>query len=294
VVPQRPGESTQAITLTWRERLDPGRTMEPKLPQFTDLRIMQGLWRVVPPPGHRLTRRGGTMLPVDLVEAEASRAQCVIDELKRLRSLGDLDDVGLKRLNNQLVTLDLQLSDNLVSLQRQDQQGDQSARQQLYSAQVVNEVNGNRSELQQELKRIDDVRTARGARRGRLGLDNAVQSWGKGKAAAPREEAAMEETTFVTHPPIGITVRKPQQLAPGANLGAGNAPPGQRDEDHRALLGLDLLGDPGTGGLALKAQSNDLRVELTMSRSGGQAWPWIAVVLSLLVLAGGVWVGRRP
>lgn len=287
VTPQRPGESAQAISLTWRERIDPRRAFSPGLPRFIDLKIMQGLWRVVPPPGYELKRRDGTLAVVDPVEIEASRAQNVIDELKRLRTLGDLDDVGLKRLGDQLVTLDLQLSDNLISLQQVEAQQVQSPQQQAFNSRVIGEVNGNRSELQRELKRIDGVRTARGERRGKLGLDNATQEWSKA-SAAPTSVG-----TYAARPSLPLSDRKPQRLAPDASLGAGQPPPGNRADDQRALLGLDLLGDPGAGGLTLRGQTNDLRLELTMSRSGGALGPWLLVLASVLILAGGAWFARR-
>jgi hypothetical protein len=287
VTPQRPGESAQAISLTWRERIDPRRTFSPGLPRFIDLKIMQGLWRVVPPPGYELKRRDGTLMVVDTVELEACRAQNVIDELKRLRTLGDLDDVGLKRLGDQLVNLDLQLSDNLISLQQVESQQDQSPQQQAFNSRVIGEVTGNRSELQRELKRIDGVRTARGERREKLGFDNATQEWSKA-AAAPSSVG-----TYAARPSLSLSDRKPQRLAPDANLGAGQPPPGNRVEDQRALLGLDLLGDPGAGGLTLRGQTNDLRLELSMARSGGDIAPWLLVLGSLLVLVGGVWFARR-
>ena len=55
--------------------------------------------------------------------------------LPTIRPLGDLDDAGLKRLNDQLVTLDLQLSDNLVSLQQQEELTQQTQSQQALGAQ---------------------------------------------------------------------------------------------------------------------------------------------------------------
>jgi hypothetical protein len=287
VTPQRPGESAQAISLTWRERIDTRRAFSPGLPRFSELKIMQGLWRVVPPPGYELKRRDGTLDVVDPVEIEASRAQNVIDELKRLRTLGDLDDVGLKRLGDQLVTLDLQLSDNLISLQQVEVQQAQTAEQQAFNSRVINDVNGNRGELQRELKRIDGVRTSRGERRGKLGLDKTAQEWEKA-AAAPSSVG-----TYAARPSLPLVDRKPQRLAPDASLGAGQPPPGNRVEDQRALLGLDLLGDPGAGGLTLRGQTNDLRLELSMTRSGGAVAPWLLALGSLLVLIGGAWFARR-
>jgi hypothetical protein len=248
---------------------------------------MHGLWRVVPPPGYQLTRHGGTLLPVDDVEAEADRAQSVIDELKRLRGLGDLDDVGLKRLNNQLVTLDLQLSDNLVSLQQVEGKEQQSKMQQTYNAQVITDVNSNRQELQRELQRIDVVRSERGQRRNKLGLDNPNQFWEKAKAAP------VVSATYAARVELRINTNEAQPLASDATLGAGQAPPGQRTDDHSTVLGLDLLGDPGAGGLSLRAQGNDLTMELSMTRTNGRAWPWLAVVSSLLLLGAGLWLFRR-
>jgi hypothetical protein len=294
VTPQKPGESTQAISLTWRERLAPNGKMTPGLPQFIDLRIMSGLWRMIPPPGFQLTRHGGSLLPVDDVVAEADRAQSVIDELKRLRGLGDLDDVGLKRLNDQLVTLDLQLSDNLVSLQQVDGATPQSMPQQIYNSRVITEVTSNRQELQRELQRIDSVRNERGQRRNKLGLDNLNQSWDK-EQAAPTSASG---TVFSPRAGMAIKARVAQSLANGATvsgtiLGAGQTPPGQRKDHDRNVIGLDLLGETGSGGLFLRAQGNDLTVELTMSRTDRQIWPWLAAVSSLLLLMGGLWLSRR-
>jgi len=99
--------------------------------------------------------------------------------------------------------------------------------------------------------------------------------------------------TYGARPTLPLSDRKPQRLAPDASLGAGQPPPGQRAEDQRALLGLDLLGDPGAGGLTLRGQTNDLRLELSMARAGGGFGPWLLVLASALVVIGGVWFARR-
>jgi hypothetical protein len=75
-----------------------------------------------------------------------------------------------------------------------------------------------------------------------------------------------------------VPLRPANKLTPDANLGAGQPVPGQRAADTGTVLGLDLLGDPGTGGLSLRAQGNDLRMELTMTRTGGVVWPWFAAL----------------
>jgi len=287
VTPQRPGEAAQPITLTWRERLDPRGTFSPGLPRFSDLRIMQGLWRVVPPPGYELKRRGGTLDVSDAVVLEACRAQNVIDELKRLRTLGDLDDAGLKRLNDQLVTLDLHLSDNLVSLQQAEDSPLQTQQQQLLNAQVVSDVNGNRGELQRELQRIDGVRSARFERRSKIGVDNTAQSWSK----AP--SAPSISGIYAARPELPLNDRRVNRLAPDATLGAGQPPPGHRADDQRALLGIDLLAAPGADGLMLRGQTSDLRLELSMSRTGGALGPWLLTLGSLAVLVVGLWLTRR-
>jgi hypothetical protein len=301
VTPQRPGEAAQAITMTWRERLDPQRIISPGMPRFTDLKIMQGLWRVVPPPGYELTRRGGTMLAIDAVEVEASRAMSAIDELKRLRGLSDLDDVGLQRLNNQLATIDLALCDSLVSLKNGTDKV-QSQQRQSYNYQVITDVNSNRADLQQEIKRIDTVRSSRNTRRGQLGLDNPSQSWAEvnllkespGKGSQTKETVASPiNTTYAPRANNPVTPRQAKPLLADANLGAGQAPPGHRKDDQSAVLGIDLLGNVGTEGLALRAQGNDLRMELTMSRTGSNTQPWLAALASLMVLAGGLWISRR-
>ena len=296
VTPQRPGEAAQAITMTWRERLNPQRVISPGMPRFTELKIMQGLWRVVPPPGYELTRRGGTMLAIDAVDAEASRAMSAIDELKRLRGLSDLDDVGLQRLNNQLATIDLLLCDSLVSLKK-DGEKMQSQQRHSYNAQVVTDVVSNRADLQQEMKRIDTVRSSRGARRSQLGLDNPSQSWADESQV---KESPVKDTAAADLNPIyapramnPIAARQAKPLPADANLGAGQAPPGNRINDQGAVLGLDLLGAVGTDGLALRAQGNDLRMELTMARTGSNVQPWLAALASLMVLAGGLWMSRR-
>jgi LPXTG-motif cell wall-anchored protein len=90
-----------------------------------------------------------------------------------------------------------------------------------------------------------------------------------------------------------IAARQAKPLPADANLGAGQAPPGNRINDQGAVLGLDLLGAVGTDGLALRAQGNDLRMELTMSRTGSNVQPWLAALASLMVLAGGLWMSRR-
>ena len=298
VTPQRPGEAAQAITMTWRERLDPQRIISPGMPRFTDLKIMQGLWRVVPPPGYELTRRGGTMLSIDAVEVEASRAMSAIDELKRLRGLSDLDDVGLQRLNNQLATIDLVLCDSLVSLKNGTDKV-QSQQRLSYNTQVITDVNSNRADLQQEIKRIDTVRLSRGARRNQLGLDNQSQDWAnenvvkESQAKEMKEKQALINTVYAPRANNPVAARQATPLPADANLGAGQAPPGHRSDDQTAVLGLDLLGNVGSEGLALRAQGNDLRMELTMSRTGSNTQPWLAALASLIVLAGGLWISRR-
>ena len=298
VTPQRPGEAAQTITMTWRERLDPQRIISPGMPRFTDLKIMQGLWRVVPPPGYELTRRGGTMLSIDAVEVEASRAMSAIDELKRLRGLSDLDDVGLQRLNNQLATIDLVLCDSLVSLKNGTDKV-QSQQRLSYNTQVITDVNSNRADLQQEIKRIDTVRSSRTTRRGQLGLDNQSQDWAnenvvkESQAKEMKEKQALINTVYAPRANNPVAARQATPLPADANLGAGQAPPGHRSDDQTAVLGLDLLGNVGSEGLALRAQGNDLRMELTMTRTGSNPQPWLAALASLIVLAGGLWISRR-
>ncbi|MBA3698876.1 MAG: hypothetical protein H0W78_08480 [Planctomycetes bacterium] len=64
--------------------------------------------------------------------------------------------------------------------------------------------------------------------------------------------------------------------------------------DQRALIELDLLGDPGAGCLTLRGQTNDLRLELTMARACGDFRKWLLTIGAFITLIAGLWFARRP
>ena len=62
------------------------------------------------------------------------------------------------------------------------------------------------------------------------------------------------------------------------------------------MVGPDLLGNVGTistNDLALRAQGNDQRMELIMTRTGSNAQPCLAALAALTVPVSGLWISRR-
>jgi hypothetical protein len=299
------------------------------MPMFPDLRIMQVLWRFVPPPGFDLSRRDGALHEAGFGDAESDRAKRVIEELKRLRGLGNLKDAGMQRLSEQLSTLDLELNDYLIGMNRlggdqavqaaagqarqprpgqQVQHGQQAAPQQadwqsLNSA-IINDVNKNRAELQQEQQRIEGVFNSRQGRRKAFNLDNS-QSWGQSPSNAKVAPNAPNAPPPLQAQPVRgeFAPRRfpntwPWQdalaVTAGQSLGAGAPPPGFRAASAGSLLGLDLVGDRPDEGLTLRGQGGDLGLELKLSRHWPSPWPWLALAgAAVVLLVGWAWARRK-
>ncbi len=114
VRPLRPGEATTRIELTWRQQaLSADGRLAPAAPLFPDLRLMQVAWRFVPPSGDRLRLVGGALTAAAAMDVQALGAQRVVDEIRRLKAQGNLNDNGLKRLSDNLAASEIELNDYL-------------------------------------------------------------------------------------------------------------------------------------------------------------------------------------
>jgi hypothetical protein len=293
VRPQRPGETALRIVLTWRERLDLSGRFTPRMPLLTELRTMQVLWRLVPPAGQRLVRQDGDLRDTSLDEAAAGRAHAVIAELQRLHSLGDLNDVAMHRLSDQLGALDLELDDYLVGLSAGDQRADlaraagRPAAGAAANQAVIGEVVSNRAQLQQELQRIDRLAQSREDRRKGLGFGNAAQRWLGPGLVAPPAGASAEPAALPRLLPARLPWPEPLAVGAGGTLGPGEPPPGFRAAGAGSLLGVDLVGDPGTGGLQL--QGSGFAVELSLRATGARWWPYLLLGGAGAMLSAGLW-----
>ena len=286
VRPMRPGESALRITLTWRERVNLAGRFTPHLPLLSELRTMQVLWRLVPPVGEQLEREDGDLRVARLGEAEAAsaRAHAVIAELQRLHSLGDLGEVALRRLGDQLGVLDAELSDYLVSL------GTGAPGAAAANQAVIGEVTGNRAQLQSELTRIGRLTQEREARRKALGLGNAVQLWAAPAAPAAATQDDDGPLSLPRLRPASLPWPAPLAVGAGGALGAGEPPPGYRQSGGGSLLGVDLVGDPGAGGLQL--QGDGFAVVLSLHRTGASWWPSLLLGAALALAVAGLWRRR--
>ncbi len=290
VRPQRPGETAQRIVLTWRERLDLSRRFTPHMPLLSELRTMQVLWRLVPPAGALLERADGDLRDASLVEAEAGRAHAVIAELQRLHSLGDLGDVAMHRLSDQLGALDLELNDYLVALSAGAPAGRGGAAAAANQA-VIGEVLGNRAQLQGELQRIDRLAQNRAGRRKALGLGNDAQRWAVAAADASAPPGGTQPVALPRLLPAHLPWPAPLAIGAGGTLGPGEPPPGFRPAGAGSLLGVDLVGDPGAGGLQLLGSG--FAVELSLHATGQRRWPALLLAAAGALLAAAMWRRAR-
>ncbi len=294
VRPLRPGEATLRIELTWRQQVGDSAHLHPGAPLLGDLRIMQALWRFVPPPGYAIARRDGTLAEVPAAHAAAQRVRRVIEDLKRLRGVGTLSDSGVQRLHDQLEVLDLELDDYLVDLKGLGgEDADLSAAaararspdEAREAKAAIADVVGNRRDIQSDLQRLDELAGARLGRRKALGLSNSVQTWNGGTTTAPAQLADYLRRIDDGDPPW----QPAQILAGGAALGAGEPAPGHRASASASLLGIDLIPPTDGDGLVLRGQGSDLQVELSLTRAPPARWPWVtlgaAAVLAVAAFA---------
>ncbi len=294
----RPGEATLRIELTWRQQVADTARFRPGAPLLGELRIMQTLWRFVPPPGHALTRRDGTLAEIPATHAAAQRVRRVIEDLKRLRGVGTLSDSGVQRLHAQLEVLDLELDDYLVDLKGLGgEDADLSAA--AASARTpeaageakaaIADVVSNRRDIQSDLQRLDALAGTRAGRRKALGLWNGVQTWNGRQVLAPAQLA-----DYLTRLDDGdLPWQSAQPLAGGAALGAGEPAPGHRASATASLLGIDLIPPTDGEGLVLRGQGSDLQVELALTREPAARWPWLALVGGALLAGATLLVRRR-
>lgn len=258
VQPLRAGEAARRVELTWRQA--PGRIdrLTPLAPHFTDLRVVQTLWRVVPPPGWVLRRREGSLRRADPSQAEQDRTDRVVEEMRRLRSQGQLQDRALQRCNDNLEALALELKDYASASAAQGNAVQSAA------------ITGQLALLEEDLSRNTSVLGNRSGNRRSLAIGASVRMW---KAEArPTEDDAL------------LPWDAERSLERGASLGSGETAPGHRPHHDRHLLGIDLLGTRG-GGLSLRGSGTG-DVVLALEREQGRRWPWLA--LGVLVLSVGV------
>jgi hypothetical protein len=82
----------------------------------------------------------------------------------------------------------------------------------------------------------------------------------------------------------------PLAVGAGGTLGPGEPPPGLRAAGAGSLLGVDLVGDPGVGGLQL--QGSGFAVELSLHATGARWWPVLLLCGAGVMLVAGVWRRR--
>jgi len=273
VKPLRPGEAARRVELTWRQsaRADATRLL-PVMPLFTELKIMQSLWRFSPPNGWQVERRDGTLNPIAASDADGERAKRVVEELSRLRNQGELKDNALLRCNDQLDQLELELSDYNVQLKT------------IGSTQVA-EIDGQLGQLRDDRQRNSAVYGNRAGNRKALSIGKRTRDWGNA--------AADPSTTMIALAAITLPWREALTVESRTGLPDGAPPPGHRAFAERTLLGIDLVGDaPAT--LNLRGNGGDLSVELDLQRPQTSWWPSLAGALAFLaMLALAVFVQRR-
>ncbi len=270
VRPLRAGEAARRIILTWRQDSD-GKMprLIPRSPNFPELRIVQTVWRVIPPPGWSLDRVSGSLREATIGEAEQDRTDRVVEELNRLRGQTDLKDRALIRCNGNLKALELELHDYASQAEAQ------GSREQSVS------INSAIGALQKDYASNDMVFGNRSSGRKKLAIGSSTRSW------VPSQSELSSTLILIPAMPWEAALT----LAGDGRLGDGEAPAGPRGQLDRALLGIDLLGDTA-GGLVLRG-SGIGDVILSLSPPRARSWPWLAMISAVLVGCVALWSSKR-
>jgi len=289
-----PGEASIPVEVTWRAPAPGGNRLAIALPQLTDVRVVEGLVRVIPPTGYAIDRVDGNLRPVEPGLGAKLRSERVIDELAHLRKQGlDLGEAGLERLRDNLADLEQELADYNVDLAREmtrfEEAADGAGRkrgwaQDLESQMVLNW--DNREFAQKHQAKVLEVVDRRAARRRALKLDRPRQVWepavvarGPGRHLAPAPL------------PLAWSVERTE---PGGGLEVGEGPSGSGAGLEGRLIGIDLLAAGEADGTAFVGQGGDLRLVVDLERVESR-WPgvlkWALAVLFLV--AAGVLARRR-
>jgi hypothetical protein len=288
VEPLRPGQASTRVQLAWRAAPQPGGAIALTAPRLAGLRIVASAWRLAAPPGWGLERRGGSLEAADAVEVAALRAQAVIDEIQRLQAVDGLAEAGLRRLDGQLARLDAELKDHLAALGEADRllRGSRSASSAWASklGSTSQAIAGNRQQILEIQQGIQRAYGSRSARRKGLNIDALNQRWDANQAEAAGETARQL--------PIEQPWSTPLALAPGAGLGAGEAPTGQTGAAAQAIAGIEPAAEPAQPTLVLRGQGDGLDAALRLVPPPHPRGPWILVGLGLLAGAG-AWLALR-
>jgi len=270
VRPLRAGEAARRIELTWRQDSDGNMPrLIPRSPIFPELRIVQTLWRVIPPPGWSLARMSGSLREATSGESEQDRTDRVVEELNRLRGQTDLKDRALIRCNGNLKALELELHDYASQAEAQGSQAQSAS------------INSAIGALQKDYASNNMVFGNRSSGRMKLAIGTSTRSW------APMQSELSSTLILIPARPWEAALT----LAGDGRLGDGEAPAGPRGQLDRALLGIDLLGET-EGGLVLRGSGiGDVVLSLNPSRT--RSWPWLAMISAVLVGCVALWSSKR-
>lgn len=293
VAPLRPGQASTRIALTWRQAGATG-PVALRPPLIGGLRIAASAWRIAAPPQWRVSRRDGALTESDPVDAATGRAQAVVDEIQRLRSVDNLGEAGMRRLEAQLAVLDSELRDHLAGLGRHQERLRRlaSARQEPAGGAQSSRIDAVSNSLTENAAQIGELQQRlsvdfgnRSNRRKQLNLDALVQNWAAPAPIAPNGPDAL---------PAALPWSEPMVQPAGAALGAGAPPPRTAVAGGTALTGIDLACDPADPVLVLTGQGGDLTavLELAPPPRPLAPWGWLALAATGL-LAGLAWTLRR-
>jgi hypothetical protein len=284
VRPMRAAEAATRIQLTWYQPasaiLLSGSSFTPRSPELDGVRIMQALWRIVPPARYSVQKRDGLMEMIESGAADAGRAERVIKELDRLRSVSsNLSSDGYQRLGDEIASLDTELNDYVVGMQ-----------QSVGNKEMLLQAQNARGQAQQELQHLEGVIKTRNTRRGALGIDRERQQWKKlAPKAAPAEDFLPRRAATPAQWTPALAVK------PGWRLDPGQPPPGYRTHTYTNLLGIDLMGGDQAAGVSFQQRGAGLDLQISLRRERASWWPWILGGIAALSAAMGFFGrGKRP